>query len=205
MAGAAVNFASYQAFRTNVQWMIEGDELENTFSPDVLDLIIALGEQRVYADLRASSMIASLSLATANNQAMLPSDLLELHALYDDPNVPIELVSADRMASIGPQTSGRALYASQTGDTLTFWPSAPATVTGSYYQRPADLKTALNSTFNRYPDVFLFAALVESASVIGQSGRIAEWDAKYKTAVGNANRLERQRAYGGSRLRARAR
>lgn len=200
-----MNFATYQAFRTNVQWLIEGDELENTFSPDVLDLIIAMGEQRVYADLRASTMIAPLSLATTNNTATLPDDLLELHALYDDPNVPIEIVAADRLQSIGTQTSGRALYASQTGDTLTFWPSAPATVTGSYYQRHADLKTGLNATFNRYPDVFLFAALVESASVIGQSGRIQEWDAKYRTAVGNANRLERERAYGGSRIRMRAR
>lgn len=199
-----MNFASYQAFRANVQWLIEGDELEGTFSPNVLDLIIALGEQRAYSDLRASSMIAPLSMATADNQGTLPSDLLELHSLYDDANVPIEVIPADRLASIGPQTSGRALYASQTGDTLTFWPSAPATVTGSYYQRPADLKTALNSTFNRYPDVFLFASLVESASVIGESGRIPEWDAKYKTAVANANRLEHQRVYGGSRLRMRA-
>lgn len=200
-----MNFATYQAFRANVQWLIEGDELEGTFEPKMLDLIVALGEQRVYADLRASSMIAPLSLATTNNTAALPADLLELHALYDDLNTPIEVISADRLASIGPQTAGRSLYASQTGDTLTFWPSAPATVTGSYYKRPADLKTALNATFTRYPDVFLFAALVESSSVIGQSGRIAEWDAKYRTAVGNANRLERERAYGGSRIRMRAR
>ena len=200
-----MNFPTYQAFRVNLQWLIEGDQLENTFNPNVLDLIIALGEQRVYSDLRASTMIAPLSLTTTGNTATLPADLLELHALYDDPNVPIEIVSADRLQSIGPEAGGRSLYASQTGDVLTFWPSAPATVTGSYYQRPADLKTALNTTFARYPDVFLFAALVESGSVTGETQRIPEWDAKYKTAVGNANRLEQERAYGGSRIRMRAR
>lgn len=205
MAGAAVNFPTYQSFRVRVQQLIEGDQLDATFSPDVLDLIIALGEQRVYSDLRASTMIVPLSLTTTANTATLPADLLELHALYDDPNVPIEIISADRLQSIGPMTSGRALYASQTGDVLTFWPAAPAAVTGSYYQRPADLKTALNSTFTRYPDVFLFAALVESGSLTGESKRIPEWDAKYRSAVGNANRLERERAYGGSRIRMRAR
>lgn len=205
MAGAAVNFASYTAFRSNVQWLLEGDELEGTFSPDVLDLIIALGEQRAYADLRASTMIAPLSLTIANNEATLPADLIELKSLYDNPNLPIEIVSEEKINSIGPMTSGSTLYAAQVGDKLIFWPAAPTTATGYYYQRPADLKTALNPTFNRYPDVFLFAALVESSSFIGQSGRIAEWDAKYKTGVGNANRLERERVYGGSRIRMRAR
>jgi hypothetical protein len=200
-----VNFATYQAFKVNLQWLIESDQLEGTFNPNLYDLIISLGEQRVYADLRASTMLAPLSLTTAGNTATLPADLLELHALYDDPNVPIEVISADRLQSIGPETGGRSLYASQTGDVLTFWPSAPATVTGYYYQRPPDLKTALSTTFQRYPDVFLFAALVESGSVTGESRRIPEWDAKYKTAVGNANRLERERAYGGSRIRIRAR
>lgn len=204
MAGAFVNFASYTDFRQKVQWLIEGDELENTFTVGVLDLIIALGEQRAYSDLRASSMIVPLSIATTDNTGQLPADVLELHQLFDDLNTPIEVISADRLASIGPDTSGTTLYASQTGDTLTFWPSSPATVTGSYYKRPADLKTGLNTTFQRYPDVFLFAALTESSSVIGQSARISEWDAKYKTAVGNANRLERDRAYGGSRIRMRA-
>jgi hypothetical protein len=155
--------------------------------------------------MRASTMIAPLSLTTTDNTATLPADLLELHAMYDDPDVPIEVISADRLQSIGPETGGRALYACQTGDVLTFWPSAPTTVTGSYYQRPADIKTGLNSTFTRYPDVFLFAALVESGSLTGETNRIQEWDAKYRSAVGNANRLERERAYGGSRLRMRAR
>lgn len=200
-----MNFPTYQAFRTNVQWLIESDQLEDTFNPNVLDTIIALGEQRAYSDLRASTMIAPLSITTSDNTGPLPTDLLELHSLYDDPNVPIEIISADRLQSIGPQGGGRSLYACQNGDELTFWPSAPATVTGYYYQRPADLKTALNATFNRYPDVFLFAALVESQSVTGESNRIQEWDAKYRTAVGNANRLERERAYGGSRIRVRAR
>lgn len=200
-----MNFPTYQSFRVRVQQLIEGDQLDTTFSPDVLDLIIALGEQRAYSDLRASTMIAPLSLTTTDNTATLPADLLELHSLYDDPNVPIEVVPADRLQSIGPQTAGRSLYACATGDTLTFWPSAPATVTGYYYQRPADLKTALSTTFQRYPDVFLFASLVESGSVTGESKRIPEWDAKYRSAVGNANRLERERAYGGSRIRMRAR
>lgn len=200
-----MNFASYNDFRVKVQWLIEGDELENTFSPDVLDTIIGLGEQRVYADLRASTMVASLSLATTNNQATLPADCLELRALYDDANVPIEMIAEDRLQSIGPQTAGRSLYACQTGETLTFWPSAPATVTGSYWQRPADLKAALNSTFNRYPEVFLYASLCCSASVTGETNRIAEWDGLYKNAMVSAARMESQRAYGGSRIRIRAR
>jgi len=200
-----VNFTTYNDFRVKVQWLIEGDELENTFSPDVIDAIIALGEQRVYADLRASSMLAPLALTVTNNVATLPADLIALHYLADDANVPIEIIAYDRLASIGPMTSGRALYAAQMGDTLTFWPAAPATLNGWYYQRPADLKTGLNSTFTRYPEVFLYGALCCAASVTGESNRIAEWDGLYKNAMVSAMRMESQRAYAGSRIRIRAR
>ena len=200
-----MNFTTYNDFRVKVQWLIEGDELQNTFSPDVIDTIIALGEQRVYADLRESSMVAPLALTVTNNTATLPTDLLELKYLADDSNVPVEVIAYDRLKSIGPDTAGRTLYAAQMGDRLEFWPSAPATLNGWYYQRPPDLKLALNSTFNRYPECFLYAALTASASVIGESNRIAEWDGLYKNSMVNAMRLESQRAYGGSRIRMRAR
>lgn len=205
MGGSAVNFTSYSDFRVKVQWLIEGDELANTFSPDVIDTIIGLGEQRVYADLRASSMVQPLALTVTNNTAPLPSDLLEIKYLADDSNVPVEIIAYDRLKAIGPDTAGRTLYAAQMGDTLEFWPSAPATLNGWYYQRPADLKTALNSTFNRYPECFLYAALTASASVTGETNRIPEWDALYRASLINAHRMETQRAMGGSRIRIRAR
>lgn len=200
-----MNFTTYNDFRVKVQWLIEGDELEGTFSPDVLDQIIALGEQRVYADLRASSMVQPLALTVTNNVAPLPADLLAVKYLADDSNVPVEIITYDRLKSIGPVTSGRTLYAAQMGDNLEFWPSAPPTLNGWYYQRPADLKTGLNSTFDRYPEVFLYAALTCSASVIGESSRIPEWDGLYKNAMVSAMRMESQRAKGGSPLRIRAR
>jgi hypothetical protein len=41
--------------------------------------------------------------------------------------------------------------------------------------------------------------------VTGETNRIAEWDGLYKNAMVSAARMESQRAYGGSRIRIRAR
>jgi hypothetical protein len=212
-----VNFADYNAFRVKVQWLIEGDELENTFSPDVIDMVIALGEQQVYAGvptapgqpatpgLRASCMIKPLALTVTDNVATLPDDLLEIHYLADDDNTPVEIVTYDRLKSIGPVTGGRTLYAAPMGDTLEFWPSAPDTLNGWYYQRPADIKDGLHATFNRYPEAFLYGALTCAASVTGETQRVPEWGALFKTALSNAAAAESRRAYAGSRIRIRAR
>ncbi len=85
-----MTFADYQAFRVALQWLIEGDELTNTFSVAVLDLIVGMAEGRIYdgdgmtAGLRASTMEADLSAAITDNAADLPADLLQLKEVYFD-------------------------------------------------------------------------------------------------------------------------
>jgi hypothetical protein len=214
-----MRFATYQAFRTSLQWLIEGDELTNTFSINVLDLIVGLGEARVYRDLRASSMQAPLSLAVTSNAASLPADLLELSEVYFSGKTPLQIIPLDRMRALEANTTvpaggGATQVCAEDGDTLRFWPPAADTdtVLGSYYAKPGALSEAttadlwaLQTTFARYPEVFTYACLVEAMPFLGMESKVAGWEARYEKALTDAMGDERMRVYAGGPLRMRTR
>jgi len=209
-----MQFPDYNAFRLAVLSLIEGDDTGTpSFSLNSLDLMIALGESKVYsgdeqvAGLRASTMVTDLALASPYT---LPADLLELQQVYFDGKAPVEIVTLDKLRSlIASGTSpGQVRYAAQDGDALVFWPTTTSTALGSYYARPEALETvtwADATTFARYPEVHIWAALTESAPFLGFDARMPMWQDKFRQALVQANQAERMRVYGGSPLRMRAR
>lgn len=214
-------FANYPALRVAINQLLEGDDLaQPTFSVAVLDLLIGMGESRVYQGdeqtpgLRASTMVTALSATVTSNAASLPSDLLELKELYFSGDSPIEIIPLDQLRKYEAAGGGgtQIFYAAQDGDTLRFWPTASGSVIGHYYARPADLKTANwastpsgAATFLRYPELFIFASLVEAAPFLGMDSRLPMWDAMYRAKASGAAHSERMRVYGGSPLRIKAR
>jgi hypothetical protein len=206
-----MTFANYDAFRVGFMQLADGDDVSQaSFSPTTADLIISMGETRVYSDLRASTMVEALSLAPTAGVYTLPSDLIELKELYFSGEEPLEIVPLDKLRKLiaAGASSGDVRYAAQNGDKLLFWPEqTTATVLGSYYARPEALKTitwADATTFARYPECFLYAALMESTPFLGD-GKYQVWERKYSQYLGMAQHSERMRVYGGSPLRVRAR
>lgn len=209
-------FANYTEFRTAIQRLIEGDELSATFSVDTLDTIISMAEGRVYhgdpitSGLRASSMVADLSVAVADNAIDLPADLLALKEVYFTGKAPLELVTIQKLRELEASgfSTGTTRYCAQDGDTLRFWPEASGTALGRYYARPEALATvtwASATTFARYPEVFVYASLYEAAMFLGMDAKMGLWEARYRQLAEGANHSERMRALGGSPLRQRAR
>lgn len=208
-------YATYNDFRGAVLLMIDGDEVASDIQPQTIDLMISLGEGLVYTGsesdrlgpLRASSMEAPLAAVVASNAAAIPADCLELSAVWFDPAKPLDVVPEEdvrRSLSVGGAPVRKC---AQAGDSIIFAPTASdgATLRGRYYAKPAALSTALNSTFTRYPDLFLYAALYASAPFLGFDRRIPVWQTYYRGLLAQANQQERMRAYGGSRLRVRTR
>lgn len=212
-----MQFSDYNAFRADVQRLIEGDDNVSSFSVNTLDLLIGLGEAKVHhgdaqtAGLRASTMLKDLSVAVASNAAALPADLLELKEVRFSGKRPLEVIPLDRLRALeadGSIVGADTLYCAQDGDTLRFWPEASGTVLGRYYAVPAALATvtwANATTFVRYPQLYIFAALCESAPFIGEDARLPVWEAKYRSLADGANHSERMRVYGGGPLRVRTR
>lgn len=203
-----MQFTNYADFRTAVLKFIDGDNISTSFSIDSLDLFIGLAEQRVYRDLRVSTMQKPLSVVVASNVATLPTDLAALKEAYFDARRPLEVVPLDRLRALSYGGSpGQSAYAAQDGDTLRFWPEATGTLLGSYYARPTAMKDettwANQTTLARYPEVFVFASLVESMPFLGEESKLPVWEGKYQQALENARSDDRWRVYGGSQLRTR--
>jgi hypothetical protein len=211
-----MQFANYNAFRVAVQHLFEGDDTtSNTFSIDTLDLLIGLGEERVLngdahtPGLRASTMVKPLSAAITDNAATLPADLLELKEVYFSGKAPLDVVPLDRLRALEAIGSGgTAVVCAQDGETLRFYPVQSGTALGSYYAKPAALASvtwANATTFARYPQLFLYAALYEGAVFLGMVDKMSMWEAKYRQLAEGANHNELLRVYGGGKLRVRAR
>ena len=213
-----MQFTNYNAFRVAVQHLFEGDDSAgNTFSVNTLDTLIGLGEERVYhgdgktSGLRVSAMVTPLSVVVTNNAAALPADLLELKEVYFSGKPPLDVIPLDRMRAMEANddaAGAETRYCAQDGDTLRFWPVASGTVLGSYYAKPAALEAvtwADATTFARYPQLFLYAALYEGAVFLGMTDKMPLWELKYRDLADGANHSERMRVYGGGPLKMRTR
>lgn len=207
-----MQFTNYTDFRAMVLRMIDGDDVASgSISTDTVDALIALGETRTYLGeegvpgLRTRDMAAALSLPITASAATLPADCLALERVQIGAQVLDYITEDDALRHLQYGGGGTTRFYTQQGNTLLFYPPATGTVTGRYTQRPADLKTALNATFNRYPEVFLYAALAESAPFIGEDGRIPMWKQLWGGLLKTANATEANVASSGGRLTMRAR
>lgn len=203
-------FANYTAFRTAVLKLIDGDNVNSrSIDQDTLDLLIQLGEARVYRELRCSAMEAPLSVTVAGGEAAIPDDLIELKIAWFDPVKPLEIVSEQDLRTRMRTWQGSPVrQVAQAGESLIFLPAATdgQVLEGRYYQRPVDLKTGpLPAAFTRYGEVYLYAALAESAPFVGDDDRIPMWNATYQAWLDSAHAQEARRIYAGSRLRQKAR
>lgn len=202
-------FSTYSQWRVALQQLLSGDDdvSQGYFSVDVLDMLVVMAESRVNRELRASTMLTALSVAVSSNAAALPADCLELKEAYFSGDRPLEIVRLDKLRELiaDATSAGTSYYAAQDGDTLVFWPTATGTVIGKYWAKPAALSAGLHTTFQRYPEVYTYATLVEAAPQLRDDARIPLWEQKYQQALNDAMHVERMKAYGGSPLRIRAR
>lgn len=216
-----MQFASYTDFRVALLKMIDGDNANSgALAQDTLDLLASLGDQAVYygmtgpageelPGLRCGDMEAALSLTVASNSVTLPDDCLDLLRVQQTGQYPMDYAAEEgvlRLLKIGG--SGSARQFARQGRNLIFFPSLTdsETVEGRYYKKFPDISLGtLNAAFNRYPDVWLYAALSESAPFIGEDARLPLWKSQYRGRLLAALRTERNRIPNGSRLTVRAR
>lgn len=207
-----MQFANYADFRAKFQMMFDGDDISaSDISGDVLDLIIAAGEQQCYRELRSTTQETPLSVTVTSNLAPLPADFLELKgSLYIGSGKATASFAPGQQIQDAIQTrasvasSAPVLYTMQ-GDSFLFYPVQGDTtiVLGTYIKRFPDLSTGLNAMFNRHPDVFLYAALAESAPFLGEMSRLPVWKSMYEERIAAAIMQELRRRTRGSKLQTR--
>lgn len=205
-----MNFSNYADFRTKVQVLLDGDDISTSdLSTVTLDLLIASAEQRIYRELRSSTQDTAFSLLVTANAITLPSDFLEMRgapyvgtfgvAIY----APWEVIT--NLIQNGAVTGSAPVYYTFQSDSVIFYPTQTngTTVLGQYYKRFSDIASGLNALFNRHEDLFLYAALSELGSFVGETTRTPAWEAKYQQLVQAANEQERRRYTRGGKLQTR--
>lgn len=148
---------------------------------------IALGEARIYRDLRIRCMETALSSTIASGVIAVPSGYVELKHAYIDgsPSGKLTRKNADFVYQNYPTRSadGKPKFIAREADNFIFgpYPDSAYTVKGIYYKRLDALSDSNTTNWftSNAPDILLFAVLCEAADHISNDAAMMKWEQKY--------------------------
>jgi hypothetical protein len=213
-----VQFVNYADFRNKLQNVIDSDDAsQSSLSTELLDLMVASGEMRLYRDVTSSSQDTTLAATVTSNLAGIPADCIQFKSVIVGTGRPLKYIpyediegriqSSQAMSVVN--TSVTAVYYSQQDNSLVFWPllTDGTVVGGRYIKKFPDISSSTgitgNTFFSKWPDLWLYAALAESAPYIGDDDRIPLWEAKYQRVAADIKLQEMRQASAGSKLQVR--
>lgn len=167
---------------------------------------VALGEARLFTDLRCREMeaTANIVLTAAQRADPLPTRFVQARSLYlaGTPNVRLEYRSPAEYWSVYADipTAAPEYYTIEQEDFL--WgpvPDATPTVTIAHYARPAAFSSDAdtNAIIARWPSLYLYTALLESAPFLGNDPRIVTWSGLYETLLASIHQADKRDRYSG--------
>ena len=171
---------------------------------------IALGEACIRRDLRVREMEASadLSLTADTATVALPDGFFGLRRLYLDgsPKRQIEYVTPEHIDDIWASSqTGPPKVVTIEGDNFRFAPTPDTAYAGKALLWKLVALSDSNTTealLTSAPDLYLYAALAESAPYSGNDERLPMWESKYADTVrGVFRRNQRDRYSYGLRAR----
>lgn len=167
---------------------------------------IMLGEKRIFREVRSRSMETALSSTIASGVIGVPADYLELKSAYVDgtPAKVLQRATATEIYAQYPLRSSttKPRMIAREGSNFIFgpYPDSTYTIKGIYYAQPVSVATSANTLFTENPDLYLFAALLETEPYIKNDARIPVWQAKYEQIKGQINDYEKSELGSGSGL-----
>jgi hypothetical protein len=151
----------------------------------VLPTFIALGEARIYRDLRVPEMHTEATLNTTDGVASLPVRYLDMRDISYNPgntgSIALTSVGRHGIARVRGR-NGKPIVYSILGNTVEIRPADDtADFFLQFWQAPEPLATVdTNPVIDRYPYLYLYAALIEAA-VYTQDSELAQgYTAKYQ-------------------------
>lgn len=174
-----------------------------------LSAAISMGEERIYREVKSRfNELAFSSVTVSGNLAALPADF-QSPSIVHFGGKPLEPVSEEwLMEYLDGNPSGDCRYFAISGSSLKFGPSvANATIVQGRYFASLDALSAAtlatNALFAQSQDLFIYAALAESAPFFSQDARIPLWEAKYKAIRDALNARTHMAAYSAGRMKRR--
>ena len=181
-------------------WLTRADV--NARIPD----LIALGEARLFTELRCREMeaTANITLTSSQREDPLPTRFVQARSLYvaGSPNVRLEYRSPAEYWSIYADipTAAPEYFTIEQDNFL--WgpvPNATPTVTVAHYARPAAFSADAdtNAIIVRWPNLYLYTALLEAAPFLGNDPRIITWAGLYETLLASIHSADKRDRYSG--------
>lgn len=198
-----MSIASYSELKTAVANWINRSDL-TSYVPD----FIALGEARIYRELRIRAMETALSSTIASGVISVPNDYVEMkHCRIDgSPTQHLTRKTAAWIYENYPTRSsdGKPKFFAQDAGSFIFgpYPDSTYTVKGTYYKRLTALSDSNTTNWfvTNAPGILLFAALCETEPFLRNDSRLVLWQAKYDQEKEGIEREERQEQFSGSPL-----
>lgn len=195
--------ATYSDLKTAVANWLNRTDL-TSYIPD----LIALGEARVYRELRIRTMETALSSAIASGVVTVPSAYVEMKHAYIDGS-PVQVLTRKTAAWIYENYPTRSadgkpkFFATDAGNFIFGpYPDSAYTVKGTYYGRLTALSDANTTNWftTNAPGILLFAALSEAEPFLKNDSRVVLWQNKYELEKDLLEREERNEMFSGSPL-----
>lgn len=198
-----MSISTYAELQTAVgNWLNRSDL--TSYVPD----FIALGEARIYRELRIRAMETALSSAISSGVVAVPSAYIELKHAYVDGTPTSSLLRAEPGLIYAKyptrSSSGRPVYIAREGSNFIFgpYPDSNYTIKGIYYGRLTALSDSNTTNWftTNAPGILLFAALCEAEPFLKNDMRIALWQSKYDMEKEGIEREERNEQFSGGGL-----
>lgn len=200
---------TYNDLQLQITRLLDGeDAVASSISTNTIAQVIALGERRIYRNLKSAFNEKAWGLTVTANAVTLPADF-QTASIVHFGKKPLEPVSEEFLLERNTfDTSGTPRFFAVAGGSLIF---SPAVATGTalqgryYCSLPALNASTLpgNALFAASEDLFIYAALAESAPFFEQDQRVPMWNAKFNAILDDINTNQQRAAYSAGRIRIR--
>lgn len=184
--------------------------LDRTDLTDRVPEFIALGEARIYRNLRVRGMEArdtSTTIVGGTQYYTLPTDFIEARnvQINTNPVRVLKYLTPEQMDVEYPYTyTGQPIAYTIIGEEIQLGP-VPAqggTLEIAYYKRLAALSDSnlTNWLTSNAPDLLLYGSLIEAEAFLVNDPRVPLWKAAFDEAIAEWNRQEMSGRHSGSHL-----
>lgn len=193
---------TYSTLQTEIANFLNRDDLASQI-PTFIDM----AEASINRDLRHWRMETKTDVTYNERYEDLPTDWLNTVRIEVGGKTQLDLVSQAKMLelrSANNNTSGEPRYYVHTAGQVELFPTPDGdyscTIVYNAEVPALDDTTTTNWLLTRYPDVYIYGALVHTAPYLQEDTRVGVWAALYTAAVDKLNRTSMQDKNSGSGL-----
>lgn len=167
----------------------------NDMSDGEIKSFIRRAEARFNRLLRTPDMEAIATITVDGTTADLPTDFLQLRAIYDADKQPLPVLSATGMLTY----AGTGTVCALLGSSLSFNIELSGLLTVHYWQAipPLVADTPRNWLLERHPDLYFYGTLLGAEARIANDERIPLWKAATDETIAEIQRDGTRNRWGG--------